>query len=430
MIYAVITLFIAGYFLITVEQFTRINKAAIALISAVLAWAVILLLSPNYQHQLIELESHLASISGIAFFLLGAMTIVEIIDAHNGFDIIIDKIKLTNKSKLVWVISSISFLLSAVLDNLTTSIVMVSIIGKLIKDKQTKWLFLGLVIISANAGGAWSPIGDVTTTMLWIGGQISPLSIIKETFFASLTCMILPTILINYKIKGPIVFMDQQINKVEKGVNDKSKLILFLGIAALLLVPILKYITHLPPYMCILFSLGIIWVVTELIHYKKEHAEKVPFSVSSALTQIDTPSILFFLGILLSVASLETIGVLNSFSKSLDQLIVNPELRSISIGALSSVIDNVPLVAAVQSMYTSQTFPMDHHFWQLLAYSAGTGGSCLIIGSAAGVAIMGIEKISFFWYLKNISWIALIGFLAGACIFILQNLLIIHYLGV
>jgi Na+/H+ antiporter NhaD/arsenite permease-like protein len=279
-----------------------------------------------------------------------------------------------------------------------------------------------LVIISSNAGGAWSPIGDVTTTMLWIGHQVTPLNIIKETFLASLTCMVVPTLIISYRIKGHIE-LHENITTNQNALsnpNDRN-LVFFIGILCLLFVPVFKTITHLPPYMGMLLSLGVMWVLTELMHSKKELDEKGTLSVSHALRKIDTPSILFFFGILMSIAALEQVGLLEQSALWMGETFGDIKIIALVIGLLSSILDNVPLVAALQSMYSLEVYPTDHYFWELLAYTAGTGGSVLIIGSAAGVAVMGIEKIDFFWYLKNISWIAFIGFITGAIVFILEN---------
>jgi Na+/H+ antiporter NhaD/arsenite permease-like protein len=422
MIFLLLAVFFIGYLLITLENAIHINKSAIALITAVLCWTILVLNPTSKDASLESLGHHLSSIAEIVFFLLGAMTIVELIDAHDGFQNITEKIKTTNKTKFIWTISIITFFLSAVLDNLTSTIVMISIINKLVKEKQVKWQLLGLVIISSNAGGAWSPIGDVTTTMLWIGQQVTPLNIIKETFLASLTCMVVPTLIINYRIKGKIDLFE----KSEKNLNALSSafdrnLVFFIGIACLLFVPVFKTITHLPPYMGMLLSLGIMWVLTELLHSKKDIEEKGNLSVNHAIRKIDTPSILFFFGILMSIAALEQVGLLKDAATYLDQTIGNIKFIAILIGLLSSILDNVPLVAALQSMYSLDIYPTDHYFWEFLAYTAGTGGSVLIIGSAAGVAVMGIEKIDFFWYLKNISWVAFIGFMTGALVFILEN---------
>ncbi len=422
MIILLLITFIAGYFLITLEHAIHINKAAIALITAVVCWTILVLNPASKDASLESIGHHLSSIAEIVFFLLGAMTIVELIDAHDGFQNITEKIKTTKKTKFIWTISIITFFLSAVLDNLTSTIVMISIINKLVKEKQVKWQLLGLVIISSNAGGAWSPIGDVTTTMLWIGQQVTPLNIIKETFLASLTCMIVPTLIISYRIKGKIDLLENSTNNLNALSNAFDRnLVFFIGIGCLLFVPVFKAITHLPPYMGMLFSLGMTWVLTEIMHSKKDTDEKGVLSVNHALRKIDTPSILFFFGILMSIAALEQVGLLKDAATYLDQTIGNIKFIAMLIGLLSSVLDNVPLVAALQSMYSLDMYPTDHYFWEFLAYTAGTGGSVLIIGSAAGVAVMGIEKIDFFWYLKNISWIALIGFLTGALVFILEN---------
>ena len=422
MITILLIVFALGYLAITLEHTIKINKSATALITAVLCWTLIISNAASKELIIEQLSHHLSSISEIVFFLLGAMTIVEIIDAHDGFQNITESIKTTNKTKLIWLISVITFFLSAVLDNLTTTIVMISILNKLIEDKKTKWLLLGLVIISSNAGGAWSSIGDVTTTMLWIGGQISPLNIIQQTFLASLVSMIVPTLIINYIIKGNIELKPNVENNLNFNTNSfERNLIFYVGIGCLLFVPIFKTITHLPPYMGILLSLGIIWTITELIHKRKQDNEKGILSVSHALRKIDTPSILFFFGILMSISSLEVIGILPQMASTLNSSVGNINVVAICIGLLSAVFDNVPLMAALQSMYSLNDYPQDHYFWELLAFTAGTGGSCLIIGSAAGVAVMGIEKIDFFWYLKKMSWIALIGFMAGVGTFLIQH---------
>jgi Na+/H+ antiporter NhaD/arsenite permease-like protein len=417
-----LVIFVLGYALITLEHTIHINKSATALITAVLCWTLIVLNAPDSEIVIESLTHHLSAISEIVFFLLGAMTIVELIDAHDGFQSITESIKTTHKTKLIWLIAIITFFLSAVLDNLTTTIVMISILNKLIEDKKTKWMLLGLVIIASNAGGAWSPIGDVTTTMLWIGGQITPLNIVKQVFFASLVSMVIPTLIISYMIKGQIALKQVTADQVNTNSNlFERNLIFIVGVGALLFVPIFKTITHLPPYMGMLLCLGIIWVVTEILHKKKPAEEKGVLSVNHAIQKIDTPSILFFFGILMSIASLEYVGVLPELAAFLNTTIGDINLVAIAIGLLSAVLDNVPLVAALQSMYSLEQYPQDHYFWELLAYTAGTGGSCLIIGSAAGVAVMGLEKIDFFWYLKRISWIALIGYLIGALVFIVQH---------
>ena len=422
MVILLLSTFIVGYLLITLEHAIHINKAAIALITAVLCWTILVLNPSSKVAALSAIGHHLSGVAEIVFFLLGAMTIVELIDAHDGFQNITEKIKTNNKSKFIWTISLVTFFLSAVLDNLTSTIVMMSIINKLVKEKTVKWHLLGLVIICSNAGGAWSPIGDVTTTMLWIGHQMTPLNIVKETFLASLTCMVIPTLIINYRIKGSILLEEQvPINQNAISTSFDRNVVFFIGVSCLLFVPFFKVITELPPYMGMFCSLGIMWVLTELMHHNKVSDEKGNLSVSHALRKIDTPSILFFVGILMSIAALEQVGLLTSLAAYFDHEFSDIKIIAIVIGLLSSVVDNVPMVAALQSMYSLDMYPTDHYFWEFLAYTAGTGGSVLIIGSAAGVAVMGIEKIDFFWYLKNISWVALIGFITGALVFILEN---------
>lgn len=423
MIFLISLIFILGYIAIALEHPLRINKAASALITGVLCWSVFALFSGDKEHIIESLTEHLGEVSGILFFLLGAMTIVELIDAHDGFEIITERIKTTSKKRLVWVVGFITFFLSALLDNLTTTIVLVSLLRKIIPDKKERLLFTGLVIIAANAGGAWSPIGDVTTTMLWIGGQITTLNIIAKTIIASLVCFIVPAYLVSRQLKGNLE-TPQPEEKDLSSTPGERKAVFFIGVAALLFVPVFKTITHLPPYMGMLLALGIMWVVTELIHSGKDEAEKGLLSVNHALRKIDTPSILFFLGILVSVSALQSIGVLQDVSVWMTEKIGDIRVITLAIGLLSSVVDNVPLVAAAQGMYSMEMYPTDHYFWEFMAYCAGTGGSALIIGSAAGVAAMGMEKIEFFWYLKKITWMALAGYFAGAGIYLLQQWLI------
>ena len=425
MIFLISVIFILGYAAITLEHSIKINKAATAIITGVLCWTVYALYNEDIHVPSHFLEEQLGELAGILFFLLGAMTIVELIDAHDGFEIITSRITSTNKAKLAWIVAIITFFLSAALDNLTTTIVLVSLLRKIIPDKKERLMFAGLVVISANAGGAWSPIGDVTTTMLWIGGQITAGSIVIKTIIPSLVCMLLPTFLITRKLKGELTSnLDAPKNLNFTTSQAERNGVFYLGVGALLFVPIFKTITNLPPYMGILFGLGVMWVITEFIHHDKDEEEKGVLSVNHALRKIDTPSILFFLGILLSVAVLQTIGVLTGIATWMDETVGNVNVITISIGLLSAVIDNVPLVAAAQGMYGLDVYPADHYFWTFLAYCAGTGGSCLIIGSAAGVAAMGLEKIEFFWYLKNISLFALLGYLAGAGVFILEHWII------
>jgi NhaD family Na+/H+ antiporter len=422
MITLIVAIFIMGYAAIALEHPLRVNKAAAALITGVLCWSVFALFSEDKHMPVDFLTEHLGEVAGILFFLLGAMTIVELIDAHDGFELITSKIQTRNKKKLVWLVAFITFFLSAALDNLTTTIVLISLLRKLIKDRKERLLFAGLVVIAANAGGAWSPIGDVTTTMLWIGGQITTGQIIVQTFIPSLVCLLVPAFLISRQMKGEIAGM----NGVEKNSNFTSNqrernTVFWIGVGSLLFVPVFKTITHLPPYMGILLGLGLMWVITEIIHSGKDDEEKGLLSVNHALRKVDTPSVLFFLGILLSIAALQGIGVLSHLAGWMDKTIGNVNVITISIGLLSAIVDNVPLVAAAQGMYSLEQFPTDNYFWMFLAYCAGTGGSSLIIGSAAGVAAMGLEKIEFFWYLKKIAWLALLGYLSGAAVFILQH---------
>lgn len=425
MLMAIIIVFIVGYLAIALEHFTKINKAAIALLTGVVCWTIYIFTPVDVHNVGHQLAEHLSEIAGILFFLIGAMTIVELIDAHDGFDIITSVIKTTNKRKLLWIICILAFFLSAVLDNLTTTIVLVSLTRKLIDDKKDRMLFIGMVIIAANAGGAWSPIGDVTTTMLWIGGQITAQNIIIKLLLPSLVCLLVPLLITTFMIKGksqrPAV--DESAPKSDTTLAQR-RIIFFSGIIILLLVPVFKTLTHLPPYMGMLAGLAVLWIISEIVHKDKDEEVKNSYSVMSALSKIDTPSILFFLGILISIAALQATGQLGQFAGYIGQKITNINVLVTSIGLLSAVVDNVPLVAASIGMYDLNTYPQDHYFWIFLAYAAGTGGSALIIGSAAGVAAMGMEKIDFFWYVKRISWLALLGYFAGAGVFILQNMVL------
>ncbi len=431
----VAVIFVVGYLMIAFEHRIGIDKAASAILTAVLTWTVLVLgVEPDSAH---EVRHHLGEIAEILFFLLGAMTIVELVDAHEGFKVITDRITTRNKVLLLWVLGVITFFMSAVLDNLTTTIVMVSLLRKLISDSHERWFYAGIVVIAANAGGAWTPIGDVTTTMLWIGGQITTVSIMKQLFLPSLVCLLVPLALLSFRLKGEIKVAD-----VVEGNDDgndivtpfERNLVFGLGIGALLFVPVFKTVTHLPPYMGILFGLSVLWVVTEIMHGSKNDEDKRPLSIAGVLRRVDTTTILFFLGILLAVSCLSTAGHLTQVGEFLSAKLGNIYAINIAIGLLSAIIDNVPLVAGAMKMYPLVTpeqlaaatdqagwlghFVIDGHFWELLAYCAGTGGSCLIIGSAAGVAAMGMEKIDFFWYLRNISLLALLGYLGGAFTYI------------
>ena len=412
--------FIAGYLAIAFEHPLRLNKAASALITGVLCWTIYIVQSSGDSHTVTEeLLHHLGEIASILFFLLGAMTIVELIDTHNGFDIITRYISTSSKSKLLLLVTIITFFLSALLDNLTTAIVMASLCAKLLKAKEDKLWFCGVIVIAANAGGAWSPLGDVTTTMLWIGGQITALNIMKQLILPSLVVCAIPTLIVWFRFRG------QQIEKLmmpESSAEEKmdGKIIMISGIGFLIFVPVFKTVTHLPPFMGMLLALGLMWVITTLLHKRKDPELAEKFNVAKALQKVDSPSILFFLGILLAVSALQSAGLLQDGAAWLSEKLGNDYLIGSVLGLLSAVVDNVPLVAASQGMYDLQTYPTDHPFWEFLALTTGTGGSAIIIGSAAGVAVMGIEKIDFIWYLRKISWLALIGFAGGIAVFLLQ----------
>lgn len=413
---ALILIFVLGYLAIAFEHPLKINKTAPALLLGALMWSVWAVSDFGKIAEInSELNHELAEVAQILFFLMGAMTIVELIDAHQGFKIITNRIKTTNARKLLWIISFITFFLSALLDNLTTAIVMVSLLRKLVHDREQRLYYVGIVVIAANAGGAWSPIGDVTTTMLWIGGQISSVNIMKTLIIPSLVCLVIPVIAIGFKLKGEVKRDAYDYEKAAEEEKVKGSLtILLFGIGALIFVPVFKTFTHLPPYLGMLLGLAVVWVVSELLHIDKTEEEKKPYSAIHALSRIDVSSVLFFLGILLGIGVLRGTGALSDLASWMDKTIGNQDLIAFSIGLLSAVVDNVPIVAATMKMYPLDAFPMDVKLWEFIAYAAGTGGSCLIIGSAAGVAVMGMEKIDFIWYLKKISWLALIGYIAGA----------------
>jgi hypothetical protein len=415
----VIIVFIIGYLAIAFEHPIKLNKAAAALLTGVFCWTIYMFSGVEKEHAVEELLHHLGEISSILFFLLGAMTIVELIDSHDGFTLITDKIKTRSKTKLLWIIGIITFFLSSLLDNLTTAIVMTSLTAKLLDEKNDRLWFVSLIIIAANAGGAFSPLGDVTTTMLWIGKQITAQNIIVQLFLPSIAVCIVPLLIITPKFRNQTFTFN---NATSIAVNKKeANIILVSGILLLLFVPVFKMLTHLPPFMGVLFALGILWIVVSVIHNKKPLEQKQKLTVTHALEKIDTPSILFFLGILLAVSAFQSFGILKQLATFLDNSLGNFYLIGTALGLVSAIVDNVPLVAAAQGMYDLQTYPTDHHFWEFMALTTGTGGSAIIIGSASGVAAMGIENIDFMWYLKKISWIALAGFIAGILVFILQT---------
>jgi Na+/H+ antiporter NhaD/arsenite permease-like protein len=416
-----LAVFIIGYLAIAFEHQIKLNKAASALITGVLCWTIYIFSGADHDKVHHALLEHMGEISGILFFLLGAMTIVELIDAHDGFEPIASSIKTTNKFKLLSITTLLAFFLSAVLDNLTTTIVLISLVSKLVKDEKEKLFFASIIVIAANAGGAWSPIGDVTTTMLWIGGQVTTQAIIKAIFIPSVVSVIIPLLVMGLALKGKIAQFKEDNKVIARSTYKERNLVLIIGLASLLFVPVFKTWTGLPPFMGMLFSLGVMWLITEIIHNGKDTIDKDNLSVNFAIRKIDTPSILFFLGILISVAALQSAGTLKEMADYLNQQIENQKIIVMVLGGLSAIIDNVPLVAATQGMYSLSDFGTDHPFWLFLAYCSGTGGSMLIIGSAAGVAAMGLTKIEFFWYLKKVSFLALLGYLSGAAVFILMS---------
>lgn len=424
MLTIIVLIFIAGYLAIAAEHSIRINKAASALLTGVICWTLYTFTQSDVHLVSHQLAEHIGEISGILFFLMGAMTIVELIDAHDGFEIITERVRTRDKRKLLWIICILTFFLSAVLDNLTTTIVMVSLLRKLLPAGHHRLLFISMVVIAANAGGAWSPIGDVTTTMLWIGGQITSTATIQYLIVPSVVCLAVPLFILQFKLKGSFEETVPLVTSHLKSKPHERNIVFGMGVIGLLFVPVFKSVTHLPPYMGILGVLGCMWIITEVLHFNKDETDKDKFSVLYALRKIDLPSILFFLGILLAIGVLQHTGMLASLAQWMNAHIPRIEVVVMLIGVLSAIVDNVPLVAASMGMYDMTQYPVDHFFWQFLAYCAGTGGSMLIIGSAAGVAAMGMEKIKFFWYLRNISWLAFIGFISGALVYILQSMLL------
>lgn len=465
-----VIVFVLGYIAIALEHPLKIDKAASALLIGTLTWTIYILGIPdilelgfsNGWHHFLESSAmqdflvskpdasnldkmlyfighhetyhYLAHTSTILFFLLGAMTIVEIVDQHQGFKIITDKIKTTNRIKLLWILSILAFFMSAVLDNLTTSIVMVALMRKLVANKKERWFMVSMIVLSANAGGAWSPIGDITTIMLWIGGQVTTFRIIIDLFLPSLTTMLVPLIIITlFYPKGKVERPElSKVDSIEYTTNKERIIILVMGVSALLFVPVFKTFTYLEPFLGMLFGLSIMWITTELMHKMKEGEDKRRLTVVGILRKVDVPTVLFFLGILTAVASLSSAGHLDLLAGYLDEKLGNIYAINLIIGMLSAIVDNVPLVAGAMGMYDitgveaigySANFVQDGHFWQFLAYCAGTGGSILIIGSAAGVAAMGMERIDFIWYMKKISLLAFAGYIAGAAVYYFQSIL-------
>ena len=422
MLTALSIVFILAYAAIAFEHPININKSASALVGAGVLWTIYALNVGDHVLVGHQLNETVATTAQIVFFLIGAMTIVEVIDAHSGFEVITSRIKTTKLSSLMWLIGLVTFFLSAILDNLTSTIVMVSLIKKILDKQEDRLLFAAMIVISANAGGAWSPIGDVTTTMLWIGGQITALAIVKSLFLASAVNLLVPLSIVAYQLRGKnIVSPEAKLQaNLSKSSNGERNLIFLVGLGVLVLVPAFKTVTHLPPFMGILFGLGLLWLLGDIMHKNKDAAEKQHLTLTNALMRIDMSSIVFFIGILLAVATLEHSHILNMLATWLDVNVGRQDLIVTLMGLASAVVDNVPLVAASMGMYDIAKYPADSFLWEFIAYCAGTGGSILIIGSAAGVAAMGLEKIQFGWYLKKISWLALIGYFSGIAVYILQ----------
>ena len=434
----IVALFVAGYLCIALESFTKINKAAIALLMCVGCWTLLMAGPAAYYPEVAEgsivhhiaevIEHHLGDAGGTLFFLMGAMTIVEIVDSNGGFNFVRDTIKTRSKRKLLWRVAFITFFLSAILDNLTTSIVMIMVLRKLVQSREERLIYAALVVIAANSGGAFSPIGDVTTIMLWIKGVITTQGVLTEIFIPSLVSMVIPAFIMQYTLEGKFP-KEQNLPKAEVSQFTKTQrdIIFWLGVGGLVFVPIFKTLTHLPPFMGILLVLGVLWTVTEIFHHNTAEDDTMAKRVSDLLSRIDLSTIMFFLGILMAVAVLQEVGVLTMLGEGLNEAFSgNYYLINGIIGVLSSIVDNVPLVAGCMGMYPvapDGAMAVDGIFWQLLAYCAGVGGSMLIIGSAAGVVVMGLEKITFGWYMKKITWIAFVGYLAGILVYWVQRII-------
>ena len=413
----------AGYACIALEAFTKVNKAAVALLMCVLCWTAYCLI-PG--HDLTSLPESLGETAETLFFLMGAMTIVEIVDANGGFNFVRDTMKTRSKRKLLWRVAFMTFFLSAILDNLTTSIVMIMVLRKLIQDPKERIIFASMVIVAANSGGAFSPIGDVTTIMLWIKGMVSTGGVLTELFIPALVSMVVPAFLLSLSLKGKFdKAQNLQVGEVSAFTKHQRQAVFCLGVGGLIFVPIFKTITHLPPYMGILLVLGVLWTVTEIFNRHLDESDPMAKRVTHLLSRIDMSTILFFLGILMAVLCLKQVGVLNAMGDGLNTAFSgNPYLITGIIGMLSSIVDNVPLVAACMNMYDvvpDTIYAVDGSFWQLLAYCAGVGGSMLIIGSAAGVVVMGLEKITFGWYMKHITWLVFVGYVAGILVYALEK---------
>ncbi|MCS6789529.1 MAG: sodium:proton antiporter NhaD [Bacteroidia bacterium] len=426
--FLLITLFIGGYALIALEHRLHIDKAATAVLIGTLSWLILLIMPTPFHGGTPHIENalfhHLTEAAGILFFLLGAMTIVEVVDSYDGFQYVLRILRVKSIGIFLALLITLTFFLSAVIDNLTTTLLMVSLLQKVTPPAQRSVRLLGasLIVLAANSGGAWSPLGDVTTTMLWIKERITELNIVKRTLLPSIASVIIPYFIIVRQLRNTSFCLEEAANSSSEAIPPRISLAVFLiGIGGILSVPIMKIIFHIPPFLAMLFALGLVWIVTEVFYRRLSSSveEPVKLRITTALERIDTPSLLFFLGILLAIGALSEIGVLRWVAYALDQSIGNMDVVVFLLGILSSVVDNVPLVAAAIEMYPLSQFPTDHHLWEFLAYTAGVGGNILIIGSAAGVVAMGMEKIEFFWYLRRISWIAFLGYATGAIVYVL-----------
>ncbi|MBI5262133.1 MAG: sodium:proton antiporter NhaD [Bradyrhizobium sp.] len=421
MLIVIAGIFVVAYAAIALEHPLGINKSASALVGAGLLWTLYAVMTGDHALVSRQLNESVSSTAQIVFFLIGAMTIVEVIDAHNGFEVITSLIRTTRQVRLMWLVGFVTFFLSAILDNLTTTIVMISLVQKLLGNQKDRLLFASMIVIAANAGGAWTVIGDVTTTMLWIGGQISPVNIMQSLFLASLVNLIVPLLVVSFRLKGKEIVAPSRLESRRPDIEVfERNLMFYLGLGTLIAVPAFKAVTHLAPFMGILFGLGILWLVGEIVHRHKEEDVRRPLTLVHALGRIDMSAVVFFVGILLAVACLEHAHVLQLVANWLDTNIGRQDIIVILLGLLSAIVDNVPLVAATMGMYDIAQYPPDSFIWEFIAYCAGTGGSILIIGSAAGVAAMGLEKIEFIWYARRIAGPALLGYLGGAIVYIVQ----------
>ncbi|GGI22350.1 sodium:proton antiporter NhaD [Bradyrhizobium guangdongense] len=421
MLIAIAAIFVLAYAAIALEHPIGVNKSASALLAAGLLWTVYAVATGDHALVGRQLDDSVGATAQIVFFLIGAMTIVEVIDAHDGFEVITSLIRTTSQVGLIWLIGFVTFFLSSILDNLTTTIVMVALIQKLIARREDRLLFASLIVIAANAGGAWTVIGDVTTTMLWIGGNISPVKIMGAVFLPSLLNLLVPLVFVSFSLKGKTIAAPPKDDGLLAVDRFERNLMFYLGLGTLIAVPAFKAVTHLAPFMGILFGLGVLWLVGEIVHRHKDEHVRQPLTLVHALTRIDMGSVVFFVGILLAVACLEHAGLLSMLARWLDTVIGRQDVIVVVLGLLSAFIDNVPLVAATMGMYDLGHYPPDSFIWEFIAYCAGTGGSILIIGSAAGVAAMGLERIDFLWYARRIAVPALAGYLAGAVVYVAQH---------